>query len=246
MQALVVGLEEFLEDDAGGQAVIYEMLSASRHSDEIRAELAELYRQWRERLAGWLRTKEREGVIRLQAEPEAVASILFSLGDGFGIQVLSDPDWDQQAAFELGVATAPAAARRFGVIAASQSSTAAATASRSLRRLWSPFTWTTSRFGPGSGIPKRSLSPCTTSIGTRTASSSGWRLGDGSLPARAGGWSGNARHSTAAAPVASAVRHATRAPGRAAAGDQRQAVEVGRHQVLDHRDPRGVELLRRR
>jgi AcrR family transcriptional regulator len=106
LDALVVGLEEFLEDDAGGQAVIYEMLSASRHSEEIRTELAELYRQWRERLAGWLRTKEREGVIRLQADAEAVASILFSLGDGFGIQVLADPDWDQQAAFDLGVATA--------------------------------------------------------------------------------------------------------------------------------------------
>jgi AcrR family transcriptional regulator len=106
VQALVVGLEEFLEADAGGPAVIYEMLSASRHSEEIRAELAELYRQWRERLAGWLRTKEREGVIRLQAEPEAVASILFALGDGFGIQVLSDPDWDQEATFALGVAIA--------------------------------------------------------------------------------------------------------------------------------------------
>ena len=106
VDALVVGLEEFLEDDAGGQAVIYEILSASRHSEEIRAELAELYRQWRERLAGWLRAKERDGVIRLQADPEAVASILFSLGDGFGIQVLSDPDWDQHAAFELGVDTA--------------------------------------------------------------------------------------------------------------------------------------------
>jgi AcrR family transcriptional regulator len=106
LDALVVGLNEFIEDDAGGQAVIYEMLSASRHSEEIRAELAELYRQWRERLAGWLRVKEREGVIRLQAEPEAVASILFALGDGFGIQVLSDPDWDQQSSFELGVASA--------------------------------------------------------------------------------------------------------------------------------------------
>jgi AcrR family transcriptional regulator len=106
LDALVVGLNEFLEDDAGGQAVIYEMLSASRHSEEIRAELAELYRQWRERLAGWLRVKERDGVIRLQAEPEAVASILFALGDGFGIQSLSDPDWDQEAAFELGVRTA--------------------------------------------------------------------------------------------------------------------------------------------
>jgi AcrR family transcriptional regulator len=106
LDALVVGLNEFIEDDAGGQAVIYEMLSASRHSEEIRAELAELYRQWRERLGGWLRVKEREGVIRLQAEPEAVASILFALGDGFGIQVLSDPDWDQQSSFELGVANA--------------------------------------------------------------------------------------------------------------------------------------------
>jgi AcrR family transcriptional regulator len=106
LDALVVGLEEFLEDDAGGQAVIYEMLSASRHSEEIRAELAELYRQWRERLAGWLRTKEREGVIRLQADAEAVASILFSLGDGFGIQVLADPDWAKQAAFDVGLVSA--------------------------------------------------------------------------------------------------------------------------------------------
>jgi AcrR family transcriptional regulator len=106
LDALVVGLNEFIEDDGGGQAVIYEMLSASRHSEEIRAELAELYRQWRDRLAGWLRIKERDGVIRLQAEPEAVASILFALGDGFGIQVLSDPDWDSQAAFDVGVESA--------------------------------------------------------------------------------------------------------------------------------------------
>jgi AcrR family transcriptional regulator len=106
LDALILVWNEFIEDQAGGQAVIYEMLSASRHSEEIRSELAELYRQSRERLAGWLRVKERDGVIRLHAEPEPVASILFSLGDGFGIQVLSDPGWDQVAAFELGVTTA--------------------------------------------------------------------------------------------------------------------------------------------
>jgi AcrR family transcriptional regulator len=106
VDALVVGLNEFLEDDPAGPALIYEMLSASRHSEEIRAELAELYRQWRERLAGWLRQKESEGVVSLSSEPDAIASILFALGDGFGIQVLSDPDWDRQGAFELGVATA--------------------------------------------------------------------------------------------------------------------------------------------
>jgi AcrR family transcriptional regulator len=101
--ALVLGLEEFIEGEPGSQAVIYELLSASRHSDEIRAELAELYRRWRAHLAESLRMKEREGVVRLQGDPESVASMLFALGDGFGIQVLSDPDWDRESAFALGV-----------------------------------------------------------------------------------------------------------------------------------------------
>jgi AcrR family transcriptional regulator len=101
--ALVVGLEEFIEGEPGSQAVIYEMLSASRHSDEIRAELAELYRRSRAHLADALRVKEREGVVKLQGDPESVSSMLFALGDGFGIQVLSDPDWDRDAAFDLGV-----------------------------------------------------------------------------------------------------------------------------------------------
>ena len=41
--------------------------------------------------------------MRLDADPDSVASMLFALGDGFGIQVLSDPEWDRTAAFELGV-----------------------------------------------------------------------------------------------------------------------------------------------
>jgi AcrR family transcriptional regulator len=102
MQALVVGLKEFIREPSS-QAVIYEMLSASRHSEEIRAEMGELYRRWRDHMGTALREKEREGVVRLQAEPEAVASMLLALGDGFGIQVISDPDWDRDAAFSLGV-----------------------------------------------------------------------------------------------------------------------------------------------
>jgi AcrR family transcriptional regulator len=105
VEALVAGLEDFI----GGEptlAVIYEMLSASRRSDDIRAELAMLYRRWRAHLAESLRAKEREGVVRLQGDPESVASILFALGDGFGIQVVSDPDWDREAAFGLGIMVA--------------------------------------------------------------------------------------------------------------------------------------------
>jgi AcrR family transcriptional regulator len=106
IEALVVGLEEFIEGEPGSQAVIYEMLSASRHSEEIRAELAELYRRWRADLAELLREKERGGVVKLQADAEAVASVLFALGDGFGIQVISDPEWDSDPVLELGIRTA--------------------------------------------------------------------------------------------------------------------------------------------
>src|SRR5919198_2975140 len=106
VEALVHGLEEFIEDEPGSQAVTYEMLSASRHSEEIRGELAELYRRWREDLAGVLRRKGEEGVVKLQADPESVAAVLFALGDGFGIQLSSDPDWDSRASFELVVRVA--------------------------------------------------------------------------------------------------------------------------------------------
>jgi AcrR family transcriptional regulator len=101
--ALVAQLESFVQDDEASQAVVYELLSASRHSDEIRAELAELYRRWRAHLADALRAKEREGVVKLEADAEDVASILFALGDGFGIQLISDPDWDSSSPFELGI-----------------------------------------------------------------------------------------------------------------------------------------------
>jgi AcrR family transcriptional regulator len=103
LEALVASLQEYIEGEPSSQAVIYEMLSASRRSEDIRAELAELYRRWRAHLAEALRAKEREGVVRLKGDPESVASMLFALGDGFGIQVVSDPHWDREPAFGLGL-----------------------------------------------------------------------------------------------------------------------------------------------
>ena len=102
VEALVEQLKAFLEDDPGSPTVVYEMLSASRHSEEIRLELAELYRTWRAHLAESLRAKEAEGVVTLDAGAEEVASVIFALGDGIGMQLLSDPDWDSSAALQLG------------------------------------------------------------------------------------------------------------------------------------------------
>ena len=158
--ALVLGLEEFIEDEPGSPAVIYELLRASRHSEEIRAELAELYRRWRAELADSLRAKEREGVVRLEADPEAVASMLFSLGDGFGIQVLSDPEWDREAAFELGVGTAR---RLLGAGTSSRRSTPRAGAACRVRSCGTP---SGALCAAGPGIPISGRSDLHSSIGT--------------------------------------------------------------------------------
>jgi AcrR family transcriptional regulator len=106
VESLVSQLEAFLEEDPTAQTLVYEMLSASRHSEDIREELAELYRRWRGQLAKVLRQKEEEGVVRLRGDADAVASVLFALGDGMELQVLSDPSWDSEPAFEAGIRTA--------------------------------------------------------------------------------------------------------------------------------------------
>jgi AcrR family transcriptional regulator len=104
--ALVASLQDFVEGESGEQAVLYEMLSASHHSEEIRGEMGELYRRWRAHLAEALREKERAGVVRLDADAAAVASVIFALGDGLGLQLRSDPEWEGADSLAVGARTA--------------------------------------------------------------------------------------------------------------------------------------------
>ena len=106
IEVLVREVREFVAEDPAAQALLYEMFSASRSNDEIRAELAALWRRQRALVADSLRKKEREGVIELRGDAEAVVSVLFALGDGIELQLLADPEWDSDAAFAIGIETA--------------------------------------------------------------------------------------------------------------------------------------------
>jgi AcrR family transcriptional regulator len=106
VQVLVRELRNLVAEDPAAHALIHELFSASRTNDEIREALAELYRRMRAEVAEMLRAKEAAGVIRLRGEPEAVASLLFALGDGLELQLVSDPRWDSTATFEAGIETA--------------------------------------------------------------------------------------------------------------------------------------------
>jgi AcrR family transcriptional regulator len=106
VDALVTQLKDFVREDSAYQALIYELFSVSRRNEEIRCELAELYRKVRGTVAELLEAKGAEGVVRLRGDAEAVASILFALGDGLELQLVSDPAWDSTKTFDIGIETA--------------------------------------------------------------------------------------------------------------------------------------------
>ena len=92
VDALVRSLEEVLENDPEFYALLFEITTLARRNEEIASELSDLYRRTRAHVADLLRAKEDEGVLKLADEPEAVAAILFALGDGIAVQVLPVPD----------------------------------------------------------------------------------------------------------------------------------------------------------
>ena len=94
IESLVVQLKEFVEQDEVTHAVIHELLSAARQNDDIRGELAELYRRLRGRVAEILRDKQDAGIVTLRSDPESAAGVLLAIADGFEVQSTIDPDWD--------------------------------------------------------------------------------------------------------------------------------------------------------
>jgi AcrR family transcriptional regulator len=106
VQALVWGLEQFVAEDAGSHAVIHELLSAARRNDEIRDELAALYRRVRAEVGEILVEKEREGIVALRTDAESVVAIFLALADGLEVQFTTDADWPTAGALDAAVSVA--------------------------------------------------------------------------------------------------------------------------------------------
>jgi AcrR family transcriptional regulator len=106
VEALLSQLEWFLQSDPAEQALLYEMVSVSRRSAEVRAELAALYGRWRTTVSAVLDEKAKAGEVELRGDPEAIASVLFALGDGLIMQLLADPDYDRKPTIDAGVRVA--------------------------------------------------------------------------------------------------------------------------------------------
>jgi AcrR family transcriptional regulator len=87
-------LEDLVHDDQAFLTIVYELFTLSLRNEEIAVEFAELVRRQREHVGALLAAKQEEGVLHLRAEPEAIAEVLFALGDGLALRMLSQPGHD--------------------------------------------------------------------------------------------------------------------------------------------------------
>ena len=97
LDVLVASLVDAVENEPGFFLLLFELFSAGRRNPDIQRELGQLFGRIRGHLAEILKAKEREGVLNLRYDAEAVASYLYGLADGFALQALSDPERDQSA-----------------------------------------------------------------------------------------------------------------------------------------------------
>jgi AcrR family transcriptional regulator len=101
-------LQLTVREDPDFVTLVFELFTLSRRNPDIAVEYAGLMRRTREQVAGMLAAAQSEGVLALHAEPEAVAEVLFSLGDGFALRLLTEPNRDFTPTIHAGIACARA------------------------------------------------------------------------------------------------------------------------------------------
>ncbi|MEX2107084.1 MAG: TetR/AcrR family transcriptional regulator [Solirubrobacterales bacterium] len=106
LDVLVSSLTDMIENEPGFFLLLYELFSAGRRNPDIQREVGQLFERTRSHVAEVMRAKEREGVLSLRFDAEALVSYLFAVGDGFALQALSDPERDNSAALAAGAASA--------------------------------------------------------------------------------------------------------------------------------------------
>jgi AcrR family transcriptional regulator len=101
-------LQETVREDPDFVTLMFELFTLSRRNEDIAVEYAELMRRTRGQVADMLAIAQRDGVVRLHAEPDTVAEVLFALADGFALRMLTEPERNFDATVQAGIACARA------------------------------------------------------------------------------------------------------------------------------------------
>ncbi len=100
---LSASLDEIVRRDPGFVTLVFELFVISRQHEDVAVEFAELLRSLRVQVADVLAAKQAEGVLTLSAAPDAVADVIFSLGDGIMLRMVADREHDFGPTIEAAV-----------------------------------------------------------------------------------------------------------------------------------------------
>jgi AcrR family transcriptional regulator len=103
---LLASLTDLIANEPAFFLLLYELFSAGRRNPEIQREVGQLFDRTRSHVAEILEAKEREGVLSLRYEADAIVAYLFAVADGFALQALSDTERDIGPALAAGAASA--------------------------------------------------------------------------------------------------------------------------------------------
>lgn len=106
LQVLVADLQDSIQNEPGFWVLIFELFTAGRRNPDIQREVGQLFARVRDHMAELLRAKEREGVLKLRYDADAVVGYLVALADGIALQTLSDPERDHAPVIEAGTESA--------------------------------------------------------------------------------------------------------------------------------------------
>jgi AcrR family transcriptional regulator len=101
-------MKNMLHESPDFMLLLFELFTLAQRNDDIAAEFTELLRQPRETIARVLAAKQEEGILLLCAEPDAVADVLLSLGDGLAMRLIGETDRDHEATMAAALCAARA------------------------------------------------------------------------------------------------------------------------------------------
>jgi len=94
VELLRVTLVELHAEDPDFVALLFELFTMARRNEELAEGFREVLSRTREHVAAVLEAKNAEGVIAIHAPADAIVDVIFSLGDGLALRMVSEPDRD--------------------------------------------------------------------------------------------------------------------------------------------------------
>jgi AcrR family transcriptional regulator len=97
VELLRVTLEQMHEQDPDFVALLFELFSMSRRNEELADGFRSVIRRTREHVTAVIEAKHDAGVIEIHAPADAIVDVIFALGDGLALRMLSEADRDFSA-----------------------------------------------------------------------------------------------------------------------------------------------------